>query len=145
MAQTKINKNAARIFTAIHRRVLALSGGRFGGTSIPGGEMIVLATIGRRSGRIRERVLIGLDHPDGWAVAASFSGHDEHPAWYLNLRDNPDATVTAGTDHHRVQAREAEGEERDELWARFEAHRSDYAEYQKVTDREIPVLVLERQ
>ena len=143
MAQTKINKRAAKVFTALHGWVYKATGGRLGG-KMSGGEIIVLGTTGRKSGKLRERPLIGGHHPDGWVVIASYSGHDEHPAWYLNLQADPKAMVRAGNETHAVVARELEGEERQQLWDQMVTTYGDYAEYQKVTDREIPVLVLAR-
>ena len=144
MAQTKINKRVGKIFTGLHTKVLKLSGGRIG-AKMGGGEIIVLGTTGRKSGAFREQPLIGGDHPDGWVVIASYSGHDTHPAWYLNLMAKPEASVLAGGETYAVTAREVSGDERTKLWDEMAANYSDYAEYQKVTDRQIPVLVLERQ
>jgi deazaflavin-dependent oxidoreductase (nitroreductase family) len=143
MAQTKVNKTAVRIFTGLHGAVYKLSGGRIAGSQ--GGRIIVLGTTGRKTGKRRERPLISGDHPDGWVVVASFSGHDQHPAWYLNLQANPSATVQIGSDKHDVTARDTEGDERKELWDQMVGLYADYDEYQKVTEREIPVVVLERQ
>lgn len=144
MAQTKMNKTGAKIFTGLHGLVYRISNGKVGG-KMAGGAIIVLGTTGRKSGKKRERPLIAGDHPDGWVVVASFSGHDEHPAWYHNLMSNPDATVQLGSDVHSVRARVSEGDEREKLWDEMASIYSDYDEYQAVTDREIPVLVLERQ
>lgn len=141
MAQTKINRNAAKVFTGIHGLVYKLSRGRVGGGK---GTIIVLGTKGRKSGKLRERPLLSGDHPSGWVVVASFSGHDRHPDWYLNLEADPEATVQAGGQVHRVTARTTEGAERDELWSEMATLYPDYDEYQSVTDREIPVLILER-
>lgn len=143
MAQTKVNKTGAKIFTGAHAKIYKLSGGRIGG-KMAGGNIILLGTTGRKSGERRERPLIAGDHDDGWVVIASFSGHDSHPAWYLNLEANPEATVQLGTETHDVRARIAEGDERDALWRQMADIYSDYDEYQLVTDRDIPVLVLER-
>ncbi len=143
MAQTKVNKTVARIFNGLHRGVYKLSRGRFGG-KIAGGAIILLRTTGRKSGKQRECPLIAGDHTDGWVIVASFSGHDEHPAWYLNLEADPAATVTLGNVETPVRARATEGEERAALWDQMAEIYGDYNEYQAVTDREIPVLVLER-
>jgi deazaflavin-dependent oxidoreductase (nitroreductase family) len=144
MARTRINKRVLRITSAGHRLLLKLSGGRLG-RRLRDTDVIVLTTTGRRSGKRRERPLIGGPHPDGWVVVASYSGHDDHPAWYLNLRAEPDAIVLASSGTHRVRARETDGEERQALWDQMVAAFAEYTEYQKVADREIPVLVLERQ
>lgn len=143
MAQTKINKTVGKVFTGLHRSLYKLSGGRIGG-SMSGGDIIVLGTTGAKTGKARETALIGGHHDDGWIVIASWSGHDEHPGWFHNLQANPEATVLKGKEKTKVRARVAEGSERDELWARMAAVYSDYDAYQDVTDRTIPVVVLER-
>lgn len=79
------------------------------------------------------------------AVAiASYSGHDAHPAWFLNLEAEPEASLLLDGVSHGVRARVTEGDERAKLWAQMAELNSDYTDYQEVTDREIPVLVLER-
>lgn len=143
MAQTKINKTGARVFTGLHALFYKLTKGKVGG-NMAGGNIIVLGTTGRRSGKRRERPLVAADHDDGWVVIASFSGHDEHPAWFHNLMADPSGTVQLGGDVHQVQARTVSGDERAKLWERMTAIYPDYDEYQGVTEREIPVLVLER-
>ncbi len=143
MAQTKMNKSMAKLFSSVHVGLYKMSGGRIGG-KMQGGQVIILGTIGRKTGEKRERPLIATEHPDGWVVIASFSGHDEHPAWYLNLKTDPSATVRIHGDSFDVRARETEGAERDELWEKMVEVYGDYDEYRKVTDRVIPVLVLER-
>lgn len=144
MTQTKVNKTATRIFTQLHALVYKLTKGKVGGR-MGEGHVAVLGTKGRESGKHRERPLIAGDHPDGWVVVASYSGHDEHPGWYHNLMADPHATIQLGDEVHRVKARVTGGEEREKLWEQMKAIYSGYDEYQAVTDREIPVLVLERQ
>ncbi|MCP3990776.1 MAG: nitroreductase family deazaflavin-dependent oxidoreductase [Actinomycetia bacterium] len=143
MAQTKINKSVMRILAGLHGRLYKLTGGRLG-AKMQDGNIILLGTTGRKSGQHRERPLIAGDHPDGWVVIASYSGHDEHPAWYLNLMANPAATVQLGSESHPITARETSGDERQKLWDEMVSIYTDYAGYEAVTDREIPVLVLER-
>ncbi len=143
MAQTKVNKTVGKIFTGLHRSLYKLTGGKFGG-KMAGGDIIVLGTTGAKTGKARETALIGGNHDSGWVVIASWSGHDEHPGWFHNLTANPDATVLLGKEKTNVRARVAEGAERDDLWAAMTEVYSDYDEYEKVTDRTIPVVVLER-
>ncbi len=107
------------------------------------GKNFACVSTGRKSGKQRTLPLIGVDHGDGWGVIASASGHDAHPAWYLNLEADPQATVTVGKTEHSVVARTLEGEERQQVWDQAVEAYPDYAEYQKVTDRVIPVLALE--
>ncbi len=144
MAQTKVNKTATRIFTGLHGKLYKLSGGRIG-SKMSDGAIIVLGHTGAKSGKARSTPLVGGDHPEGWVVIAGYSGHDEHPAWYHNLKANPEDTVLLGKETVNVRAREVEGEERDRLWDEMVEVYSDYNEYKAVTDRQIPVLVLERQ
>jgi deazaflavin-dependent oxidoreductase (nitroreductase family) len=140
---TKPNPHFVRFFATVHRTVVRLSGGRLL-TGYRGEPMILLTTTGRRSGEPRTWPLTGLRVGDGWAVAASNGGHDRHPAWYLNLEANPDATVQEGQRQVAVRARIAEGAERDALYSRFEEYMSNYTAYAKATTRIIPVVVLER-
>ena len=142
MAQTKVPKPFAKVFAGAHRIVYELSGGRIG-AKVGGGTIGLLTTTGRKSGKTRTTPLTVLEHGDGWAVTASFSGHDTHPDWYLNLQADPMATLKLGSVEHAVRARDAEGAERTELWDRLVAAYSGYAEYQKVTDRVIPVIALD--
>ena len=143
MARTKINPTLAKIFTGLHRAIYKLSGGRIG-SKIEGGHIIILGTTGRRSGQNRESPVIAVEHATGWVITASNSGHDKPPAWYHNLMANPAGTVQLGSRTHNVNARLTDGEERSQLWGQLVAIYDDFAAYQDVTDREIPVLVLER-
>lgn len=143
MAQTKINKTLGKVFTGVHRSVYKLTGGKLGG-KMADGDIIVVGTTGAKSGKARETALIGGPHDNGWVVVASYSGHDEHPGWYHNLMASPEATVQLGKSTHPVQARVVHGAERDELWAEMVKIYGDYDAYREVTDREIPVIVLER-
>ena len=126
----------------VHRWLYRLSGGRIG-TRVNGFEILLLTTRGRASGEPRRVALQSLEHGDGWAVIASFAGEDRHPNWWLNLLAEPMADVQIGRRVTRVRARQATGEERAELWARFVAVDDAYAEYEKRTTRVIPVAVLE--
>lgn len=126
----------------LHRHLYRLSGGRIG-RRINGFEVLLLTTRGRRSGEERHAALQMLPHRDGWAVIASHAGEDRHPAWWLNLQAAGEARVQVRSRRARVRAREAEGDERAELWARFVAVDDAYEEYTRRTNRPIPVVVLE--
>ncbi len=143
MAKTQYDPTFSKIFTGLHRVMYKLSRGRIGG-KIEGGHIVILGTTGRKTRRKRESPLIALEHPTGWVVTASNSGHDYAPGWYHNLMANPLAKLRLGKHVHNVEARVTEGEERDELWNKLVAIHPDYAAYEEVTDRKIPVLVLER-
>lgn len=142
MAQTKVNKTFGKIFTGLHKSIYKLTGGKIG--EMVDGNVIVLGHTGAKSGKARETVLVGGPIDNGWTVIASYSGHDEHPAWYHNLVANPDATVTKGKEQHKVTARQVEGDERQKMWDLMIGIYPDYDEYKAVTERNIPVMVLEK-
>jgi deazaflavin-dependent oxidoreductase (nitroreductase family) len=109
-----------------------------------GATCLVLHTTGRRSGALRKFPLIYGERGDDLVLVASKGGAPEHPGWYLNLVAHPDAAVQVKGDVFDVRARTATGDERSELWRLMVAAWPDYDGYQARTDREIPVVVLER-
>jgi proline iminopeptidase len=109
-----------------------------------GSTVLLLTTKGRRTGNETTTPLIyGLDG-DNPVVVASKGGTPEHPGWYLNLQKDPEVGVQILDERFGARARTAEGEERERLWARMNGIWPHYAEYQEKTDRQIPVVVLER-
>jgi proline iminopeptidase len=109
-----------------------------------GSHILLLTTTGRKSGNATTTPLIfGLDG-DNPVVVASKGGAPEHPGWYKNLVANPAAEVQIKGETFAVRARDAEGDERDRLWQLMNGEWKHYAEYQTKTDRQIPVVVLER-
>jgi F420H(2)-dependent quinone reductase len=131
-----------RILGSTHRRVYRLTGGKIGGRigKLP---VLLLTTIGRKSGKPRTQPLAYTRVGDGYAVIASKGGAAQHPLWYLNLRANPLAEVTVGRDTHEVRAHDAEGEERERLWRALADLYPGYDRYAQKTSRRIPVVVLE--
>jgi F420H(2)-dependent quinone reductase len=131
-----------RILGGAHERVYRLTGGKVGGRigKLP---ILLLTTIGRKSGQPRTQPLAYTRAGDGLAVIASKGGAAQHPLWYLNLRANPVAEVTVGRETHRVRARDAQGEEREQLWRALADLYSGYDRYAEKTSRRIPVVVLE--
>lgn len=132
-----------RLAWQFHKGLYQLSKGRLG-ARIVGMPVLILHTIGRKSGRPHNRPLTYLDHEDGFLVAASNGGADHHPAWYLNLAAAGEARVEVQGQSIPVKPREASGEERRRLWGRFKRRYEGYARYEQRTKREIPVVVLER-
>jgi deazaflavin-dependent oxidoreductase (nitroreductase family) len=133
---------ATHYLGAAHRALYRASGGRVG-SRIWGLEIVLLTTTGRTSGRARTVPLCSLREGDAFVVIASYGGLDRSPSWWLNLRSEPRATVQLGAATHVVLAREAEGEERERLWAEVTARAPGYLDYQRRTARRIPVVVLE--
>jgi deazaflavin-dependent oxidoreductase (nitroreductase family) len=109
-----------------------------------GTTVLILTTTGRRSGEERPTPLIYQRHGDDYLVVASKGGSPEPPAWYLNLQADPDVQVQVKGDRFAARARTAQPDEKPELWQTMTAVWPAYDEYQTKTDREIPVVVLER-
>jgi deazaflavin-dependent oxidoreductase (nitroreductase family) len=109
-----------------------------------GTTILILTTKGRRSGEDRSTPLIFTEHDGDYLVVASKGGADEPPAWYLNMQEEPEVGVQIKGDKFRANSRDATAEEKPEMWEQMAASWPDYDEYQKQTDREIPVVVLER-
>jgi F420H(2)-dependent quinone reductase len=118
------------------------TGGAEGGTMM-GKPVIILTTQGARSGKIRKTPLMRIEHDGRYAVVASKGGAPEHPVWYHNISANPHVELQDGADRRDYHAHEATGDEKAQWWERAVAAWPDYAEYQKKTDREIPLFVLE--
>jgi deazaflavin-dependent oxidoreductase (nitroreductase family) len=119
------------------------SGGERANTLLDTGLPIVLvATRGNKSGKIRKTPLMRVEHDGEYALVASQGGAPRHPVWYFNLKADPAAvTVQDGPEPFDAVVREVEGDERARWWERAVAAYPPYAEYQTRTDRQIPVLV----
>jgi deazaflavin-dependent oxidoreductase (nitroreductase family) len=109
-----------------------------------GTQTLLLTTTGRKSGEPRELPLIYAKHGDDYLIVASKGGADEPPAWYLNLKADPEVEVQVMGDRFKARARDATPEEKPELWKTMAAEWPAYDDYQKKTERPIPVVVLER-
>ena len=107
--------------------------------------VVIFTTRGNKSGKIRKTPLMRVEHDGAYAMVASQGGSAKHPVWYHNLKADPEAlTVQDGPEPFDAQARELAGEEREEWWQRAVAGYPPYAEYQRKTDRLIPVFLAER-
>ena len=131
------------LITRVHRFVYRVSGGRVG-AKLGGSRMLLLEHVGRRTGQLRSTPLLYVEDGPRWVVVASNAGDDRAPAWWLNLKHKPDVAVQVGRDHYRVRGREADPSERERLWPVLEASYSYYADYRERTQREIPIVILER-
>jgi proline iminopeptidase len=110
-----------------------------------GSTILLLTTTGRKTGNESTTPLIyDLDDDGNPVIVASKGGAPEHPGWYENLAKSPEVGVQIKGDKFRAQARVAEGEERERLWRLMNEMWPHYEEYAEKTDREIPVVVLER-
>ena len=126
-----------------HAFVYRASGGRVG-RRFPGlPQMLLLDHRGAKSGTKRTSPLVYAEDGDNVILIASKGGHPRNPAWYHNLRANPDTTVQIGREVRQVHARVAEPDERPRLWKKAVEVYGGYEGYQERTEREIPVIVLE--
>lgn len=132
---------ALRLVSTGHVAVYRATGGKVGG-KVQGSPVLLLETVGRKSGKKRTTPLLYLPDGRNMVVVASKGGAAKHPAWWLNLRANPKTTVQVGPHNIEVDAEETVGEDRERLWRRLVAMYPGYADYQRRTEREIPVVRL---
>jgi deazaflavin-dependent oxidoreductase (nitroreductase family) len=143
MANESIKDALARGGNVLHRVLMKGTGGRIGGTGF-GMPVVILTTTGRKSGKRRETMLTSPVHDDNRVVlVASYGGDDRHPAWFLNLRDNPDVELEMRGNKRPMRARVASAEEKAALWPDVTAAYKGYAQYQTKTERDIPLVILE--
>jgi deazaflavin-dependent oxidoreductase (nitroreductase family) len=109
-----------------------------------GTHTLLLTTKGRRSGELRELALIYGRHGDDYMIVASKGGSDEPPAWYRNIEADPNVEVQVRDERFKARARTASPEEKRELWPTMTSEWPAYDDYQKKTDRDIPIVILER-
>jgi deazaflavin-dependent oxidoreductase (nitroreductase family) len=119
------------------------SSGGTEGTTMRGMPVVLLTTRGARTGKIRKTPLMRVEQDGRYAVVASNGGAPTHPVWYHNVVADPHVELQDGPVRQDMLAHEATGDERATWWARAVDAFPDYAAYQRRTDREIPVLVLE--
>lgn len=113
------------------------------GTTLRGVPVVVVTSIGAKSGKIRKNPLMRVEHGGTYAVVASHGGAHKHPTWYYNLVRHPHVELQDGGVRHDMIAREVEGAERELWWTRAAEVWPDYDAYQTKTERVIPVFVLE--
>lgn len=112
------------------------------GTELKGKAVILLTTVGAKTGKIRKTPLMRVENNGEYAVVASLGGAPKHPVWYWNIKKNPHVELQDGTVTKDYEAREVVGEDKAVWWERAVEAWPDYADYQKKTDRQIPVFVL---
>ncbi len=107
-------------------------------------KLVLLHHVGAKSGEARVSPLMSFPDDEGWVIVASKGGAPTNPAWFHNLKANPDTVIEFGTETIPVHAHVIEGEERDARWARITAVNAGFASYEKKTDRTIPLVRLSR-
>jgi F420H(2)-dependent quinone reductase len=125
--------------TVVYRATNGVVGHRFPGAP----PMLLLDHVGAKSGTKRTTPLVYVQDGDDMVVVASKGGHPKHPAWYHNLRANPDTTIQVGSKRRAVKARVANEEEHKRLWPKAVDTYSGYTGYQERTERRIPLVILE--
>ena len=121
---------------------LYIASGGTQGTELKGMPVVLLTTIGAKSGKLRKTPLMRVEHGGQYAVVASLGGAPKNPVWYYNIVANPQVELQDGTESGDYRAREVFGDEKAIWWDRAVAAYPDYADYQRKTDRAIPVFVL---
>ena len=121
---------------------LYMSSGGTDGTSLQGKPVVLLSTIGAKTGKLRKTPLMRVEHDGEYAIVASLGGAPKNPVRYYNVKKNPRVELQDGTRTADYDAREVFGDEKATWWRRAVEVWPDYADYQRKTDREIPVFVL---
>jgi deazaflavin-dependent oxidoreductase (nitroreductase family) len=137
-------QDASHLFGDEHVRSYRETGGELGHDWKEGSSVLLLTTKGRKSGEERTTPLIYGTAGDDFAIVASNGGADAPPAWFVNLQDDPDCEVQVLDDVFSARARTASSEEKPELWRTMVGEWPHYEDYQERTDREIPVVLLQR-
>jgi F420H(2)-dependent quinone reductase len=119
-----------------------MESGGIEGTELQGKPVILLTTIGAKTGKIRKTPLMRVEHDGEYAVVASLGGAPKHPVWYHNVKAHPRVELQDGPVTKDYEAREVFGDEKAPWWERAVEAWPDYAKYQEKTDRQIPVFVL---
>ncbi|MGH3094451.1 MAG: nitroreductase family deazaflavin-dependent oxidoreductase [Streptosporangiales bacterium] len=112
-------------------------------TTLRGMAIVLLTSVGVKTGKLRKTPLMRVEHEGRYAIVASLGGAPKNPVWYHNVKANPRVELQDGTTKRDMLAREVTGEEKAVWWARAVEAYPDYADYQERTSREIPVFVLE--
>ena len=145
MASTTSNVKdmLAKGVNVLHKGILKASGGRVGGKGF-GMPVVILTTTGRKSGKERSTMLTSpVQEGDRVVLVASYGGDDRNPAWFLNLRDNPDVQLEMHGKKRAMKAHVASVDEKAVLWPKVTEAYKGYAQYQTKTDRDIPLVILD--
>ena len=139
-----MTENADELFGQEHVDRYRETGGEVG-HDWKGTQTLLLTTTGRRSGEERTHPLIYQPWDGAYLIVASKGGWPDHPAWYLNIQEEPSVEIQVMDERFPVRARTAKPDERSKMWRTMTDTWPDYDSYQERTDREIPVVVLERE
>tara|TARA_R110001592_G_scaffold363395_1_gene687501 strand:+ start:13058 stop:13480 length:423 start_codon:yes stop_codon:yes gene_type:complete len=132
-----------KYFGKIHKLLYKLSGGKYG-ARMGWIDVVLVAAIGRKSGRVRTVPIACYPYRDSVAVSASNSGMENHPAWYLNMQANPRVSVQLGTEKFEAMAEDVPDEDREVLWESVVKINKHQGEYLAAVQREIPLVWFRR-
>lgn len=141
-AQERFGHIVIRILSTLNVFVFRFSKGRLGGRFLRGAPVLLLTTIGRKSGERRTAPVLYLADGERFVVVASKGGFSTHPLWYKNLESNPNVEVELRGEQKKVTARCASDAEKRVLWPKLVAMYRDFDDYQARTQRKIPVVIL---
>ena len=139
----RLKPRTIRLIGRVHGWLWRLTRGRFV-DGIGAAPFLLLTTKGRKTGRLRTTPVLYLEDGSDLLVVASFGGNDMHPAWYLNVRECPEAEVVIRGERRRMSAREITREEKELIWPRLVKLYPQFEIYQQRTKREIPLMRLTR-
>ena len=140
--QERIGDVVVKIMSTLNVWLYRASGGRIGSRFRHGAPVLLLTTVGRRSGQRRIAPLLYERDGENLLIVASKGGMSRHPLWYRNLEANPEVEVQIGSEKKKMAARRASPEEKAALWPGLVAMYPDYDDYQARTSRDIPVVIL---
>ena len=130
------------LITNVHRFLYRITNGRLGART-GNVDVLLLETVGRRSGKARVTPLLYVADGTHWIVVASNAGDDRHPAWWLNLQSRPEAKIQVRDAHYKVRGHRATPDEAERLWPRLVSAYKHYDDYRQRTARSIPIVILE--
>jgi len=140
-AQERIAGPIMRVMSAVTTWAYRASKGKVGGKFLRGAPVCLLTMTGRKSGRRLTLPLIYTPHGDDVLLVASKGGMERHPLWYLNLVAEPEIEIQVGSTTRKMLSRQASDEEKKELWPRLCEVYPDFDDYQRRTERNIPVMI----
>jgi len=140
--EERIGSAVIKLWSRLNTWVYRISGGRIAGRFPGGAPVLLLTTVGRKSGQQQVAPLLYLTDADNYVVVASKGGMSHHPLWFKNLEANPRVEIEVGSRRIAATARRATAAEKASLWPRLVAMYPSYAEYQARTTRDIPVVII---
>lgn len=141
--ELRIARPVVRVMSAVNTWIYRLSGGRIGGRWMYGAPILLLTTIGRKSGENRTAPLLYLEDGARVILVGSQGGMPKHPQWVLNIDANPEVAIEIGRSKRAMRARRGTTDEKAHYWPGLCEMYPDYADYQARTTRDIPILVLD--